>query len=52
MTKERRDAIATILGHVYPVKWGSFTIGKAATLQWKATATRAEARVDGGKVGE
>ena len=52
VTKEQRDAIATILGQVYPVKWGSFTIGEDATIEWKATAARAEARVDGGKVGE
>ena len=52
VTKEQRDAVAVILGHVYPVKWGSFTIGKDASIEWKATGQRAEARLDGGKAAE
>ncbi len=52
VTKEQRDAIATILGHVYPVKWNSFTVAKDAPMQWQATKDRAEARLDGGKTAE
>lgn len=52
VTKEQRDAIGAIMGHVYPVKWNSFTIAQDAPMEWKATKDRAEARLDGGKVGE
>lgn len=52
VSKEQRDAIAKILGHVYPVKWNSFTIAKDADMEWKAEATRAEARLGGGKIAE
>jgi len=52
VTKEQRDGIAAILGHLYPVKWGSFTIAQDASMEWKATKDRAEARLDGGKVAE
>ena len=51
-TKAQRDAIATILGQVYPVKWGSFTIAKDAPMTWTATKDHAEAKLDGGKVAE
>lgn len=52
VTKEQRDAIATILGKVYPVKWNSFTVAQDAAMEWKATKDRAEARLDGGKTAE
>ena len=51
VTKAQREAIATILPNVYPVKWKSFTIGKDAPVHWVATNDRAEARLDGGKAG-
>jgi hypothetical protein len=50
--KEQRDAMATILPHVYPVTWKSFTIGKDAAIEWQATKDRAEARLDGGRAGQ
>lgn len=50
--KEQRDAITTIIPHVYPVTWKNFTIGNDAPIEWKATNDRAEARLDGGKAGE
>ena len=52
VSKEQRDAIANALGHVYPVKWNSFTIAKDADMEWKADPKRAEARLAGGKVAE
>jgi len=52
VSKEQRDAIAKILGHVYPVKWNSFTIAKDADMEWKADSRSAVARLGGGKVAE
>jgi hypothetical protein len=52
VSKEQRDAIARILGQVYPVKWNSFTIAKDADMEWKAESKTAHARLDGGKVAE
>ncbi len=53
VTKEQRDALAVILGHVYPFKWNSLTVAKEdAPVEWKATKDRAEARLNGGKSGE
>jgi len=52
VSKEQRDAISGVLGHVYPVKWNSFTVAKDADMEWKAEPTRAEARLAGGKVAE
>ena len=52
VTKEQRDAIATILGHVYPVKWSAFNVAEDAPMEWKAMKDRAEARLNGGKTAE
>jgi hypothetical protein len=52
VTPEQRQAIATVLGHVYPVKWKSFGIGEDAKIEWTATRDRAEARLGGGKLAE
>ncbi len=49
---EQREAIKTILGHVYPVKWNSFTVANDAAMEWNAGKEKAEARMDGGKTGE
>ena len=50
--KEQRDAVAAIIGSVYPVKWKSFTIGQDAAIEWTATKDRAVAKLGGGKSGE
>jgi hypothetical protein len=53
VTKEQRQALAVILGHVYPLKWKSFAVAPAdATVDWQATKDRAEARLNDGKNGE
>ncbi len=52
VTKEQRDGIAAILGHVYPVKWKSFTVAPDAPVEWSATKDRAVAKLGGGKAGE
>ena len=49
---EQREAIKTILGHLYPVKWNSFTVANDAPMEWNATKEKAEARLDGGKTAE
>jgi hypothetical protein len=52
VTKEQRGAIATIVGHVYPVTWKSFTVGADAPIDWNASNDRAEARLNGGRAAE
>jgi hypothetical protein len=49
VTKEQRTAVTTIVPHVYPVTWKSFTMGADAPIEWTATTDRAEARLNGGK---
>jgi hypothetical protein len=49
---EQREAIKTILGHVFPVKWNSFTVGNDAPIDWNGGKEKSEARLDGGKAGE
>jgi hypothetical protein len=50
--KEQRDGILTILPHVYPVKWNSFSVASDARMEWTATKDRASARLDEGKTAE
>jgi hypothetical protein len=50
-TKEQRAAISSILPHVYPVTWQSFTVGSDAAVDWSASSERAEARLNAGKGG-
>src|SRR5258705_284299 len=52
VTKEQREVISTILGHLYPVKWDKFTAGPDAPMEWHATRDHAEAKLDGGKMAE
>jgi hypothetical protein len=52
VTKAQRDGITTIIGHVYPVKWQSLKVGADAPIEWRATRDHAEAKLDGGKLGE
>jgi hypothetical protein len=50
--KEQRDAVTTVIPHVYPVTWKGFSIGADAPVEWTATNDRAVARLNGGKSGE
>jgi hypothetical protein len=52
VTAGQRQAIATVLGHVYPVKWKSFGVGEDAAVEWTANPDRAVARLGGGKLAE
>jgi Protein of unknown function (DUF1326) len=48
-TQEQRSAIRVFMSRFLPLTWQSFTEGPDATIEWKAEAVRAEARLDGGK---
>ncbi|OLD66911.1 MAG: hypothetical protein AUI52_01965 [Acidobacteria bacterium 13_1_40CM_2_68_10] len=50
-SKEQRDAIATIVGSVYPVKWNSLTTAEG-DMSWTAGKDEARALLDGGKTAE
>ncbi|MFO0983808.1 MAG: DUF1326 domain-containing protein [Planctomycetota bacterium] len=50
-TKEQREALSTILGHVYPVKWDSFEV-KEGAIEWAADKDKAHAALNGGKTAE
>jgi hypothetical protein len=50
-TKEQRDAIGTIAGALFPVKWKSFSTGEG-TIEWVAAKDEAYALLDGGKSAE
>jgi hypothetical protein len=52
VTKEQREGIQAILGHVYPVKWKSFSLASDAKMDWKYDKNHAEAKLDGGKTAE
>ena len=52
VSKDQRDGISAILGHVYPVKWNSFSVAADAPMTWTATRDHAEAKLDGGKTAE
>src|SRR5205814_10118166 len=43
VTKEQRDGIAEIVGHVYPVKWQAFAVGAEAPMDWSYTKDSATA---------
>ena len=49
---EQRAAIATVLGHVYPVKWKSFKVAEDAKMTWSASDDEAVAKLDDGKTAE
>jgi hypothetical protein len=51
-TDEQRAAIRVFMSHFLPLEWTSFTEGPDAQIEWTAEATRAEARLDGGRAAE
>ena len=51
-TTAQREGIREFLSHFLPLEWESLTEGPDATIEWKAEAVRAEARLDGGKAAE
>jgi uncharacterized protein DUF1326 len=52
LTKPQRDAIATVAGRIFPVKWQSFATAEASIDTWEITPTGAVALMDGGKTAE
>ncbi len=52
VTKAQRDGVAEIMSRVYPVKWGSMSIGDDAPIVWEKTAGGAHATLGGGKLAE
>jgi Protein of unknown function (DUF1326) len=52
LSKEQRDAIATIVGHLFPVKWNSLTTSEANIDRWEFNQDAAYASMDGGKTAE
>jgi hypothetical protein len=51
MTKEQRDGIAAIVGHLYPVQWNSLTTAEGE-MSWEAGPTQSRALLDGGRTAE
>jgi hypothetical protein len=52
MTKDQRDAVAAILGHLYPVKWSSFVTAEGSIDTWEHNGDTAHAALNGGAGGE
>jgi hypothetical protein len=52
LAKEQRDAIGTIAGHLFPVKWKSFEVKEGVIDTWQFTKDEAHALLDGGKTAE
>lgn len=52
LTKEQRDGIAAIVGHVFPVKWKSLTTAEGNIDTWEFNKDTAHATIDGGKTAE
>ena len=51
LTPGQRDAIVKIVGHIYPVKWKSFTTSEG-DIAWVAGSGESHALLDGGKTAE
>jgi uncharacterized protein DUF1326 len=52
MSPAQRDAVGEIMGHVFPVTWGSFTTAEGNIDVWEYTKDAARATLNGGKSGE
>jgi hypothetical protein len=51
-TNEQREGVRVFLSHFLPQHWASLTEGPDANINWTASATHAEAKLDGGKAAE
>ena len=51
-TPEQRAGVGAILGHLYPVKWASFSFGDDGDIAWEADNDQATATFNGGKTAE
>ncbi len=53
VTKEQREGIVTVLGHLYPVKWETpIEVAADLPIEWTHNGDQAVAKLDGGKAGE
>jgi hypothetical protein len=52
VTKEQREGVTAILGHLYPVKWNSLEVKGDFPIEWKGGKELAVAKLDGGKAAE
>ena len=52
MTKEQREGVGAMLGHLFPVKWKSLTTAEGSIDRWEFTKDHAIATLDGGKTAE
>ncbi len=52
LSQAQRDAILEIAGHLFPVKWNSFTTAEGAIDTWTYDKDTAVATIDGGKTAE
>jgi hypothetical protein len=52
LSKEQRDAIGIMAGHLFPVKWNSFTTNEGTIDKWEFNNDMAVATLDGGKTAE
>ncbi len=52
VTKEQRDGVVAVLGHLYPVKWNSLEVREDQPIEWQAGKERSVAKLGGGKVAE
>jgi hypothetical protein len=52
LTPDQRNGIATIVGHLFPVKWNSLTTAEATIDRWEFNKDSAYASMDGGKTAE
>ena len=51
-SKEQREALLTIVGYLFPVKWNSFSTAEASIDTWTYDKDTAHATMDGGKTAE
>jgi hypothetical protein len=52
VTKEQREGIVAVVGHLYPVKWNSLEVKGDLPIEWNGGRDRSVAKLDGGKAGE
>jgi uncharacterized protein DUF1326 len=52
LSKQQRDGIAAVVGHLFPVKWNSLTTEEANIDTWTFDKHQAHATLDGGKTAE
>lgn len=52
VTREQRNALVSLIQHLYQVERDSLTIARDARMEWHAGKDNAEALLDGGKIAE